>query len=118
MATSLLEVVGAAAGIGGIALGVFLLVERDIVRSKVLSRLPKAKAYNLLRLVIVLCFGVALAGISAWAWTETPQPTKADVDAGGNIRARDIKVESGEKGGAVSAGGDIDARDITVRQPQ
>ncbi len=118
MEASLLKAVGAAAGIGGIALGVFLLVAREIVRKKIFPQLPKDEAYKLLRLVIVLCFVVALGGIGAWAVTKAPQSSTADVEAGRDIRARDITVEGAGQGGGVSAGKDIDARDITVRQPK
>jgi hypothetical protein len=61
-----LGTVGKIAGIGGIALGVFLLIFRDVIRRKIFSRLPAAETYRLLRLIIVLTFLIACLGVFAW----------------------------------------------------
>jgi hypothetical protein len=54
MDADVLKVVGQVAGIGGLALGVFLLLFRDIIRKNIFSKLPPAEAYRLLRLITVL----------------------------------------------------------------
>jgi hypothetical protein len=56
------------AGIGGIALGVFLLLFRDIIRKNIFPRLPAAEAYRLLRLITGAVWSVAIIGISAWVY--------------------------------------------------
>jgi hypothetical protein len=68
MITSILQVVGATAGLGGLALGVFLIVFRDIIRKNVFPTLSKPHAYYLLRLVAILVWSVALAGLLAWTY--------------------------------------------------
>ncbi|MBP0116273.1 MULTISPECIES: hypothetical protein [Bradyrhizobium] len=62
----LLGTVGKIAGIGGIALGVLLVVFRDVLRKSIFSKLPAAETYKLIRLLVVLTFAVACLGIFAW----------------------------------------------------
>ncbi len=103
METDLLHTVGQIAGIGGLALGVLLLVFRQIIARNIFPTLKKDDAYRLLRLISVLVFVVALAGIGAWVWTETVAG-----DAGGspvNVRAED---------GSVGIGGSVDGSTITI----
>ena len=50
MDAKLLEIAGQVAGIGGLALGVLLIVFRDIIRKNIFPKLPPpAQAYRLLR---------------------------------------------------------------------
>jgi uncharacterized protein YjbI with pentapeptide repeats len=71
MDAEILKVVGQVAGIGGIALGVLLLVFREVIRKKIFPMLTKEQAYRLLRLVLLLVWLVALAGVVAWVWVAT-----------------------------------------------
>lgn len=71
MDAELLKIVSQVAGIGGIALGVLLLIFRDVIRKKIFPMLTKEQAYKLLRFVLVLAWLAALAGIVAWAWVST-----------------------------------------------
>ena len=70
MDADLLRTVGQIAGIGGLALGVFLLLFRDIIRKQIFPQLAKKDAYRLLRLISILVFLIAAFGIGAWVWTE------------------------------------------------
>ncbi|MBZ9814751.1 hypothetical protein [Mesorhizobium sp. CA7] len=65
MNTELLKVVGKIAGIGGLALGVFLLLFGEIIRKKIFPMLPPAEAYRLLQMIIVAVCSVAILGIAA-----------------------------------------------------
>lgn len=69
MEAELLKTVGQVAGIGGIALGVFLLLFRDIIRKKIFPPLPPRQSFQLLVLISVLVWSIALAGIGAWLWS-------------------------------------------------
>ena len=71
MDTELLQTVGQIAGIGGLALGVLLLVFRQIIAKNIFPTLKKDHAYGLLRLISILVFAVAIAGIGAWVWVKT-----------------------------------------------
>ena len=70
-ATSLLTVVGQVAGIGGLALGVLLLVFRDVIRKNIFPELAADHAYRIIQLIIVLTFSVAAIGIAAWVYVST-----------------------------------------------
>ena len=68
MKTEVLATLGQLAGVGGIALGVLLLVFRDVIRKNVFSKLTKRQSYNLLRLILVLVWSIALLGVVTWAY--------------------------------------------------
>ena len=75
MDTELLKTVGQIAGIGGLALGTFLILFREIIRKSIFPMLTKEHAYRLLRLISFFVWTVALVGIGAWTWTETNSAT-------------------------------------------
>ena len=68
MDVGLLKSLGQIAGIGGIALGVFFFLFRDLIRKSIFPKLNQADAYRLLRLISVLVWSVAVIGIGAWVW--------------------------------------------------
>lgn len=65
-ASAILQVVGQIAGLGGLALGVFLLLFRDLIRKAVLPGLSREQAYRFLRMVAWLVWTVAIAGLLCW----------------------------------------------------
>jgi hypothetical protein len=68
MDAGLLKTLGEILGIGGVALGVFFLLFREIIRKSIFPTLKKDDAYRLLRLISVLIWSVAVIGIGAWFW--------------------------------------------------
>ena len=70
MEPELFKTFGQIAGIGGIALGVFLLLFRDIIRKSIFPQLKKDDAFRLLRLISILVFFTGMAGVGAWVWAE------------------------------------------------
>lgn len=89
MDLKLFKTLGQIAGIGGVSLGVLLIIFREIIQEKIFPTLKKDHAYRLLRLIVILVFIVALAGVSAWIWVG--QSTKVDVNYGIGA-GRDINV--------------------------
>jgi hypothetical protein len=81
MDAEILKTVGQVAGIGGLALGVFLLLFKDIIRKNIFPTLPAAEAYRLLRLITGAVWSVAIVGILAWVYIETRQSAAADASA-------------------------------------
>jgi|GEM_PF-1028140 len=82
METSILKTVGQIAGIGGISLGVLLIVLRDIIRKRIFPKFKSEKlAYRLLRLIIIVVWTVAIAGIAAWVFTTVSVQKSADTIA-------------------------------------
>lgn len=71
MDAELLKTVGQIAGIGGLALGTFLILFRELLRKSIFPTLKKDDAYRLLRLITVLTWSLAVVGIGAWVWIET-----------------------------------------------
>jgi hypothetical protein len=68
MDAELLKTLGQILGIAGVALGVFFLLFREIIRKAIFPTLKKDDAYKLLRLISVLIWSVAVIGIGAWTW--------------------------------------------------
>jgi hypothetical protein len=65
--TDLLKTLGQIAGIGGISLGVFLLLFRDVIRKNIFPKFKNEQlAYRLLRLIVILVWSVAILGIIVW----------------------------------------------------
>lgn len=116
MEASVLETVAKVAGVGGIALGVLLLVFREIVRKSIFPKLSPKDAYRLLTTMTVLVFAVALAGVGSWVWVSTHPAPGAAIEAGQDVGAGgDINVPAGGEGGAIKAGQDVNAGgDINV----
>lgn len=73
MESSILKTVGQVAGIGGIALGVLLLVFRDVVRKNIFPRLSSVHAYRIIRMIVVATFLIAALGIGAWTFVQTQE---------------------------------------------
>ncbi len=59
---------GQIAGIGGLALGVFMILFRDVIRKNIFARLSPQQSYRAVRLVLVLTWSLALLGLSVWVY--------------------------------------------------
>lgn len=116
METGVLETVAKVAGIGGVALGVLLLLFREIVRKSIFPKLSPKDAYRLLTTMTLLVFAVAIAGVGAWVWVGSHPAPAAAIDAGRDVSAGgDINVPAGEAAGRIKAGQDVNAGgDINV----
>jgi hypothetical protein len=83
-----LKAAGQIAGIGGLALGAFLLLFRDIIRKNIFPKLPAPEAYRLLRLITLAVWSIAVIGIAAWVFLgHAGVNVQADcgVAVGGNV---------------------------------
>jgi H+/Cl- antiporter ClcA len=100
MTPELLKTLGQIAGIGGIALGAFLILYRDIIRKKIFSQLTKQQGFQLLILITVLVWSIALAGIGAWVWSNG----RSENAKGDNIKQQ---IESGATGVIHTGDGDV-----------
>lgn len=84
MDVQLIKIFGAVAGIGGLALGAFLLLYRDFMRKVLLPKMPVQEAYRLLRLFLIFVWSIAIVGIAAWVWVGTqkrPSPGRTSFQA-------------------------------------
>ena len=78
-----LKTVGQVAGIGGIALAVLLTIFREVIRKSIFPKLDSDAGYRLLRLILVLTWSVAIAGVGAWLmakqWERPAAPVRERV---------------------------------------
>jgi hypothetical protein len=108
MNTDLFKTMAEAAGIGGMALGVLMVLFRNIIRKSIFPTLKEEHAYQLLQLITFLIFAISIAGIGAWVWAANfakPQ-TKATFTANPSV----VDISPPPKVGAnqgVAAGRDI-----------
>jgi len=82
MDTELLKTLGQVLGIGGLALGIFFLLFREMIRKSIFPTLKKDDAYRLLRLISVLIWSVAVIGIGAWIWGDRNAPASSVMTTG------------------------------------
>ncbi len=68
MEVELLQALGKIAGIGGLALGVFVLLFQEVIRKNIFPMLSDDHAYGLIRQLMFLTFAVAVCGIGAWTY--------------------------------------------------
>jgi hypothetical protein len=78
MNAEIIRIAGQIAGIGGLAIGALLLVFRDVIRKEIFPNLTREHGYKIIRLIIVLTFFIALAGIAAWGWVQTRESALPD----------------------------------------
>src|SRR5262249_44460764 len=82
MDTELLKTVGQALGIGGLALGIFFLLFREVIRKSIFPTLKKDDAYKLLRLITILIWSVAVIGVAAWVWGDRKTTARSVITTG------------------------------------
>jgi hypothetical protein len=85
---SILETVGKAAGIGGIAFGVFLILIRAIINRVSWPAPTKKAAESLLRLIIVLSFSLSALGVFCWFASTLMKEVAKLPDKGGGVYIR------------------------------
>jgi hypothetical protein len=75
MEIQLLQAVGKIAGIGGLALGAFVLLFEEVIRKNIFPTLSDDHASGLIRQFMYLTFGVAVCGIAAWTYVAAKAPS-------------------------------------------
>src|SRR5262245_58472813 len=70
MDVEVLKAVGKVAGIGGLALGVFLIIFREVIRKQIFAQLGQSHSYRIIRLALVLTFLLAVMGLAAWIYAD------------------------------------------------
>ena len=70
MNVDILKIVGQIAGIGGLALGVFLILFKEVIRKNIFPNLTKEQGFKIIKLVLILVWSIAVLGIAAWFFLE------------------------------------------------
>lgn len=119
----IMKIFGQVAGIGGLSLGVFLILYRDIIRKNIFPRLPAQEAYKLLRLITGAVWSLAIIGIAAWVYTSTPARSMPDkqtqsgiVNGNGNVLNQTMATTPANAGSDVKATRSTDGKNNTVVQ--
>jgi hypothetical protein len=79
MNVSLLSNLGKIAGLGGIALGVFVLLFNGVLQEKILQQgvgLGQSQAFSMLMCLMTFTFGIAAIGVIAWLIAQTIGPER------------------------------------------
>lgn len=74
MDTELIKAFGQAAGIGGLALGVFLLIAKELIRKAIFSSLTKQQSSKVILILAFMAWTTALTGIGAWTYISVHPP--------------------------------------------
>lgn len=120
MEPQLLKMLGGIAGIGGIALGVFLLLFRDVIRRKIFPKLTRAQGYRVILVFMVLTWSVAIFGVAAWWKNSSRVAPPGDEKKLLSLAASIWKVDLDTKGALVAtrefpgAPGDIPAASLNA----
>src|SRR5215831_9820847 len=77
MEIQLLQAVGKIAGIGGLALGMFVLLFEEVIRKNIFPMLSDDHASGLIRQFMYLTFVVAVCGIVSWTYVAVKLPKPA-----------------------------------------
>lgn len=97
MEPDLLKTLGQIAGIAGIALGIVLLLYREVLGKAIFGQLDPADSYRLLRLITLLVWTLGIGGLAVWGWSAnraTQVEARRGVAAGGDIQNTDIRIQS------------------------
>lgn len=70
MEADVLKNLGQVAGLGGLAVGTFLLLMRDIIRKDIFSRIAGIHTFRLFRLAMILIWSIAIFGMLIWAFAD------------------------------------------------
>jgi len=95
----LMKIVGQVAGLGGIALGMFLIIGRDIVRKNIFSSLTKEQSFKLINTLIILTWSLAAFGVAGWLYLEV------------NNKNNSVKIQTGiHNEGTLTVEGDLSVK--------
>jgi len=78
MDAGIFKALGEIAGLAGLAVGLILLLYREIIQKNIFPALSKRDAYRLLRAIAVLSWSVAIVGILSWVWSISVERRRQD----------------------------------------
>ncbi len=70
MEIEILKTVGQIAGIGGLSLGIFFLLFKELIRKNIFPKIEKDDAYKLIILFSILIWSTAIIGLICWFMLE------------------------------------------------
>ncbi len=70
MNVEVLKIVGQVAGIGGLALGVMLILFKEVIRKNIFPNLTKKQGFKIIKLLLIFVWSIAVLGIASWFFLE------------------------------------------------
>ena len=96
MDTEIIKIFGQVAGIGGLALGVFLFVCRELVRKAIFPALTKQQPSKIILCIAFMAWTTALAGIGAWTYVSVhPAKNSIGENAHNNSNINELPGDTG-----------------------
>lgn len=95
MTNDILKIVGGIAGIGGLALGVFLLVAKELIQKAIFPTLTKQQSSRIIIAIAFMAWTTALAGIGAWTYISIHPPNSNNSE--NNTHQKKIKPDKIKK---------------------
>ena len=86
MESEIFKIVGAVAGIGGLALGVFFFVFRDVVRKNIFPMLRPDDAAHIIGRIVLFTFLISVLGILTWGFIEIHGSINGSTSLPSNLR--------------------------------
>lgn len=69
---------GGIAGLAGLGLGICLIIFRDIISKSIFASFTKKQSYDIIRLIIILIWSLAVIAVLAWLVSTNTQDHKKD----------------------------------------
>jgi hypothetical protein len=89
-----LEALAQIAGIGGIALGAFILIFRDVLRKNFFSQMTSDQSYRVVMTIVVLTWTIGIGGLLVWyLGSSTTRISADDPDKHFIYRKKEVKGE-------------------------
>jgi len=70
MGSDVFRSIGSSAGLAGLAIGMIVVLFKEVIRKNIFPQLPKQDAYRLLRTILFLAWSVAIVGIGSWTYLQ------------------------------------------------
>jgi hypothetical protein len=98
--------IGSSAGLAGLAIGMIVILFKEVIRKRIFPQLPKREAYQLLRTILFLAWSVAIVGIGSWTYLQL------------NARTPDRTPQSAAPEALVIAGTVVDETNTGIGQAE
>jgi hypothetical protein len=70
MSTDVFRSIGSTAGLAGLAIGMIVILFKEVIRKRIFPQLPTKQAYQLLRTILFLAWSIAIVGIGSWTYLQ------------------------------------------------
>jgi hypothetical protein len=70
MSADVFRSIGSTAGLAGLAIGMIVILFKEVIRKRIFPQLPKKEAYQLLRTILFLAWSIAIVGIGSWTYLQ------------------------------------------------